>query len=247
MISKKIKAALIHLLISAIIVAAFYLFVRNYWYPFPFFTVSGISTIILILVAVDVVLGPLLTFIVFNPKKPSLKFDLSIIAFIQLMAFGYGVYTIYEAHPLYVPYAIDRFTPINANEVSPLKARVDELRKSKLTGPTLVYVEKPTDPEELSRVLMEALSGKPDIDARPEYYKPFEQFKKKVLGKGLDPELLFITESDKSKLSSFLKEHGKKTESYVFLALSGQAKDVLWVWDKNTEKSVDIIDVSPWK
>ena len=46
--------------------------------------------LILLMIGVDVVIGPLLTLIVFDPKKKHLKFDLVVIAALQLAALAYG-------------------------------------------------------------------------------------------------------------------------------------------------------------
>jgi hypothetical protein len=246
MIKHKLKAALIHLSISALVVGCFLAFALKIWYPEPFFTISGLQHIILILVTVDVILGPLLTLVVFKPLKSTLKFDLAVIAAVQVAALAYGMHTIYEAHPLYVAYAIDRFTPINTNEVAPDKAKYDELKKSKLTGPTLVYVQKPTDPKEMSRVTMEVLSGKPDIDARPEYYVPFNKFTQEVFAHALKPEKLLASPKNKQKVEQFLKEHGKTANDYAFLPLSGKEDDVLWAWSRETGKPVGTLTINPW-
>jgi hypothetical protein len=246
MIKHKLKAALIHLSISALVVGCFLAFALTVWYPEPFFSISGLTSILLILVTVDVILGPLLTLVVFKPLKSTLKFDLAVIAMVQIAALTYGIHTIYAAHPLYVAYAGDRFTPINANEVSPDKAKYDELKKSKLTGPTIVYVQKPTDPAEMSRVTMEVLSGKPDLDARPEYYEPFEKFTQQVLAHGLKPEILLTKPEYKQKLEQFLKEYGKTANDYAFLPLSGKEDDVLWAWSRETGKPVGTLAINPW-
>ena len=84
------KAALIHLGISAAIgvgVVALMLFV---WYSRPYFTAMGGDTLILLLIGVDVVIGPLITLTIFDPKKKGLRFDLSVIAAVQLAALAYG-------------------------------------------------------------------------------------------------------------------------------------------------------------
>lgn len=246
MIKTKIKASLIHLIISASIIACFLAFVLTIWYPAPFFDISGLQHIILILITVDVILGPLLTLVVYKPKKPSLKFDLSVIALVQLCALAYGAHTIYSAHPLYIAYAIDRFTPINANEVSPEKAKLPELQKSKLAGPTLVYVQKPSDPEEMSRVTMEVLSGKPDLDTRAEYYEPIQSHINELLNQGINPEKIIQNNKYKTILDSFIKKYGKTPNDYAFLPLVGKEKDVLWAWDRATKQPIDILDISPW-
>lgn len=246
MIKQKLKASFIHFIISASIISSFLAFALAIWYPQPFFEISGLQHIIFILVGVDVILGPLLTLVVFKPKKPSLQFDLSVIAIVQLAALGYGAHTIYAAHPLYVAYAIDRFTPINANEVNPAQAKESKLQKSKFSGPTLVYVEKPSDPKEMSKVTMEVLSGKPDLDARPEYYRSFEQFKQQILQNTLPISTIEHKPENKKKLEKFIAQQGGTLQDYAYLPLSGKEKDVLWVFDLKTGNPSGVIDINPF-
>lgn len=246
MFKYKLKASFIHLAISAFIVFSFLIFVRSYWYPEPFFSISGLATILIMIVAVDLVLGPLLTFIVYKPQKPTLKFDLITIAAIQLAALGYGMYTVYQAHPLYVTYAMDRFSPINASEVDPEQAQFAELKKSKMTGPTLVYLQKPTDRAEMSKITMEVISGKADLDARAEYYFPLEQRIDEVIANGLNIEAFAKQPEHKAKLDEFLAKYGQKLEDYAFLPLVGKEKDVLWAFSRKTREPVDIVEISPW-
>ena len=108
----------------------FYLFVLTVWYPAPYFQVSGLLGIMLMLVAIDLIIGPLLTFIIFKPKKPSLKFDLSVIAVIQIVALAYGAMAVYQGHPVYVAYTVDRFTLVSVGEADPAKARYNEFKVS---------------------------------------------------------------------------------------------------------------------
>lgn len=246
MIKSKIKASFFHFIISILVVGGVLFLLLKIWYPNPFFDISGIASILLIILAVDLVLGPLLTFVVFKPKKRTLKLDLSVIALIQICALSYGIHTVYQAHPLYVVYAIDRFTPINTNEISISKIKYDELKKSKLSGPTLAYLKKPTDPAEMSRVTMEVLSGKPDIDTRAEYYAPFENHLDDVFTKSLDTNAMLTKPEHKIILNDFIAKYGKTLDDYAFLPLVGKAKDVLWVFDRNTGQPVDVVQISPW-
>ena len=246
LVKQKLKASGIHFIISLFFISISLLLALKFWYPAPFFEISGLDHIILILITVDVILGPLLTLVVFKPKKPSLKIDLTIIGLVQIVAFCYGFYTIYSAHPLYIAFAGDRFTPINTNEVDPAKAKYPELKKSKLTGPTLVYVQKPSDPSEVSRLTMEVLSGKPDLDTRPEYYEPFKKFTDTMLTKSINPEVFQRNNNNKQQLNNFLAKHGKQATDYVFLALSGKERDVLWAFNSQSWEPIDIIDINPF-
>ena len=74
------KAATLHLGISAAIAATVVALMLALWYPKPYFEAMGGDTLIMILIGVDVVIGPLITLVIFDPKKKKLKFDLAVIA-----------------------------------------------------------------------------------------------------------------------------------------------------------------------
>ena len=93
------RASLLHLGLSGAVVAAVLALVFLVWYPDWSFSVAGAVTPVMILVGVDLVLGPLLTLIVYKEGKPGLKFDLAFIAAVQLLALSYGSYTLHGARP----------------------------------------------------------------------------------------------------------------------------------------------------
>src|SRR5215218_9788376 len=103
------QAAPVHLVISAIIAVLVFATMLLLWYPRPYFTVAGGFTLMLLLIGVDVVIGPLLTLVVFDPRKKSLKFDLAVIVVLQLAALIYGVWIMFSARPVFVAFAGDRF------------------------------------------------------------------------------------------------------------------------------------------
>jgi len=66
-----------------------------------------------------VVMGPLLTLVVFDRRKPrtALVRDLTIIAVLQLAALAYGLHTVYIARPVALVYEGGRFRLVTANDV----------------------------------------------------------------------------------------------------------------------------------
>ena len=82
----RFKASGIHLCISLTIALLAAALVGGVWYPYPYREISGSRELFLIVVAVDVILGPLITLTVFNRTKPwpELRSDLAIVALIQL-------------------------------------------------------------------------------------------------------------------------------------------------------------------
>lgn len=247
MFSLKLKASLLHLLISALIVGSFIGFALWVWYPSPFLQISGLLSIILILITVDLVLGPLLTFVIYKPNKPHLRLDLTLIALVQLAALSYGMHTIYQGHPVYAVYAVDRFTLITAQEAQPEKARYPEYQVSKLGKPVLTYSKKPSDPKLLEKLIFATISGEPDIDARPEYYEPFQLFLQDILKNGIKSDELQAKPSNREKLEKLLHKHSKTIDQYTFIPLIGKEKDVVWVWDRSSGQPIDMLDINPWK
>jgi uncharacterized membrane protein len=112
----RFKAASIHFSIC-IGVAVFMTAMMLYWYSPQLISVSGGLRLLGIMACVDLVLGPLLTLIVYNESKRSLKFDLGLIATFQIVALCYAGYVAYWARPQFVVAAIDRFELIPALEV----------------------------------------------------------------------------------------------------------------------------------
>jgi hypothetical protein len=81
------------------------------WYPGALFTAAGGWQGIRIVVGVDLVLGPLLTLIVYNLAKPRrlLYRDLLIVGVIQLSCLAAGVLIVYVERPVAVIYSLDKF------------------------------------------------------------------------------------------------------------------------------------------
>ncbi len=169
----KLKAAGIHLAISACIALLSLLLVYGIWYAAPLDAALGVGTIFLMLLAIDITLGPLLTLVVYKPLKASLKFDLTVIACVQLAALLYGLYTVGSARPAYLVFTKDRFDLVQAHEVASLtgsKAKPEIKLESPWAQPLWGYVvaaaQVPTQSEDyplLNALTSSALNGGPDV------------------------------------------------------------------------------------
>src|SRR5215813_13196588 len=131
------KAAALHLVISAVIAIVVIAVMLALWYPQPYFDAMGGMGLLKLLVGVDVAIGPLLTLIIFDTRKKSLRFDLSVIAFLQIAALVYGVYIMFEARPVYTVFVKDRFEVVPADQLdaADLADAPAEYRTLSLTGP----------------------------------------------------------------------------------------------------------------
>ncbi|HEX4909512.1 MAG TPA: hypothetical protein VFV64_01975 [Permianibacter sp.] len=150
------------MLISLLVGLSFVGLTLGVWYPGPLFEVSGAIGLLSILVPVDVALGPFLTLLVYKRGKPSLVFDLSVIALLQTGALVYGAWTIAEVRPAYVVLFDKQLEVVRSMDVekgAPWRAP--------LFGPEWVFV-KPKPAEDLLKAVL-----KGDLPTRDrEQYQP---------------------------------------------------------------------------
>ncbi|CDS53075.1 Fimbrial assembly protein FimB [Polaromonas sp. CG9_12] len=148
------------------------------WYPYPYRELSGGRELFLLIVAVDVVCGPLLTMVIFNPAKPRAELwrDLGLVALIQLGALGYGLHTVWQARPLFLVQEVDRFKVIagpmlDGAAIAGLPAA---LQPHWWKGPLTVAIREPKDAQERQKVMFESVQGGRDYGERAEFYLPYE-------------------------------------------------------------------------
>jgi hypothetical protein len=107
--SPRLRAFLVHLSASALVLAAFTSLVLLWWYPGPLLELQGGWNVLIVLLTVDVILGPMMTGIVFRPGKKWLVLDLAVIVVVQIAALAYGAMSIYVQRPSYLAFAYDRY------------------------------------------------------------------------------------------------------------------------------------------
>ncbi len=241
------KIALRNLYISQAIILLFLLFAYFTWFPFSYSLLGGFHKTALMLIFVDIVLGPLLVFIVYKKDKKYLTFDINVLLSIQLAAFFYGAYALYLKHPAYNVFVNDRFKLVNISFTSPDKIRYESLKTSFFSKPKMAYTELPTDLNERAQFMLGVdLFGEPGIDQRADLYQPHTQAIDKILNKQLDPLLLFNSSFSKLKLKKFTNRHGGVVSNYAFFPISGNnKKEAVFVVNKKSAEAVGIIDMSP--
>jgi uncharacterized membrane protein len=215
------------------------------WYPSPLFLAIGGHEMFLILVAVDIVVGPLLTLIVYRPAKPSLRFDLCVIAGIQVIALVYGIATLLQGRPVYIAALGHRFDAIQASEIDD-----SELSKSIKTlpwfGPEWVGTKRPADSVERER-LQFASDGMIDRGHFPQHHQPLENMRDEIL-KNAQPisDLKKENPGDEAAIDRWLEKRGVKTEEVIYQGLKARAQDMAVIMDAKTAKVIGIAPFKPW-
>lgn len=176
----RVKAATTHLVISILVFSLFLSLVFFVWYAYPFNLTQGVAEIVYLMAGIDVVLGPLLTLIVYKQGKKSLKFDLSVIALIQVAALVYGAMVIYQERPAYIVFNVDRFTVVSVSEVDMLESSIPEQATGIFEKPKFIFAERATGNEAME-ITMNAVNGGKDIDRLPRFYRDYNDNRLEVI------------------------------------------------------------------
>ena len=244
----RFKAAALHLAISATIAVAVFTTVRTLWYPGGLFEAVGGLTLFLIVLGVDVCAGPLCTLVVFVPGKKGLAFDLTTIALLQSAFLAYGLFMLAESRPVYIAFVKDRFELVRSNEIpdSVLKdAKVSRYRDLPWTGPQLVGVAFPTDPDEKFKIMVSGMAGV-DIQAYPNYHVPYDAVRAEAAKKGL-PVALLPKFNKGLTVQQLEGRFGRPEAQMRYLPLRAGRKDLTVIFDAKTADVLTIDDIKPWE
>jgi hypothetical protein len=194
----------------------------------------------------------LLTLIVFKPGKPGLKFDIALIAFVQVAALLYGLSALYRERPYFTVFAIDRFVVVAERDVDPQELaaarEAGRVADKPFSGPLLVATAFPTDLATQQRLLDETLlRGLPDIERRPEFWQPFAD--QASLVQRAQRPLRALREAQSSagpKIDAVVTKLGMPEDRLGYVPLIAKNRDVAFVVDATTGAPLDVIDVDPW-
>lgn len=218
------------------------------WYPAPYFEINGGWQVWGLLANVNLVLGPLLTLIVFKSGKPGLKFDLSCIVLAQLTALIYGGTIVYQQRPSFVVFGVDRFTTVPAADVDFDQLRYSELKRVTGIGPILAEAKLPKDSKLRQELLFGiVLEGQKDLEFRAELYEPYRPELQQLRSRSIDLSKIAALSADaKQAIDTFIASQGGRLEDYLYLPLKGKNQDIIMVLSPEDGKPVASIPFSPW-
>lgn len=248
--ASRYRAAGVHLSISALIGAATMAVMLLLWYQPPLFFGMGGNELALLIVGVDVAIGPLATLVVFNPGKKTPKhllFDLSVIAVLQLGALSYGIYAMHQGRPVFTVFNGEHLAVVSANELEAedlARGRSVEFRTLSLTGPRLVATEAPRDPDEQSRIAFAAFGGG-GIQHFPRYYVPYADKSTEVLAAARPLSELQPLPADLPVLQAYLATAGRSLEQLRCLPVSAKRVTMTAIIDARSGELLKMLDIKP--
>lgn len=246
----RIKASFTHFLVSVSVVGLALSVVFFIWYPSPYNETNDIWSMVKVLVCVDLVLGPLITLIIFNTNKSrlELKRDLSVIATVQIAALCYGMYAMFDQRPDYLVFGVDRFEVMTHDRVddSPLPK---SLAKKPFAGPLVVFASSGTTKEEKNELMRDWMDGKGDFTTRRNFYRPVLEHSTEIKRRAVKLDEITSLAANlvkKDEVQALKSYASKNQDDKVFLPLVGKSRSMITAFDIKTGEIGPVFNVYPW-
>ena len=242
----RVRAALVHLGLSVLVATAVAILVFAVWYPYPYREISGGRELFLLVISVDVVLGPLLTLAVFNIRKPRAELvrDLAVVALLQLSGLAYGLWTVHQARPVHMVFEVDRFRVVHRVDVPPeLEARTPAgIAVAPMGSPTPLSIRPFVDEKENMEMTLAALQGV-QLAARPDLWEPYARGKDRIL-RAAHPAAALLKRfpRDHALVEDAARRAGRSVAELAYLPLIGRkAEGWTVLLDARTAEIVDYL------
>lgn len=238
--------ALKHFFFSVLVAALVALIVFQIWFPYPFREMAGGKELFWLIVSVDIVCGPLLSFVLFNPAKPrkELLLDLSLVIVIQLAALCYGLFNLYIARPVALVFEVDRFRAVVMADIQ----ESDRLESQKQNieipawGIETFGIRKPKNSDEALESINLGLQGiEPSM--RPQWWTTYASHTPDVLKRGQAVVALKAKyPQSKEEIDQVIQKAGLKEDQLLWLPLVSRRSSEWTVFiDKKTALPVAYI------
>lgn len=184
---EKVNAFLFHLCISALVASAAAYLIYKIWYPYPYREILWGQDIYKLLIGIDVIVGPLITLIVFNKKKSFLErtSEIIFIAVLQVTALGYGIWALAQARPAQVVFEYDHFqvVPIYLVPLPQPGEKFDhQIELEPWIGPNLISLrDLQRDKENIKKWRKNIYFGGPPLAAQPSLWQAYDLAKNEVI------------------------------------------------------------------
>jgi hypothetical protein len=212
------------------------------WYHWPGWYLADMPAVVAIMIGVDVVLGPLLTLIIANPAKARREFarDVGLIVIVQLVAFTYGVITLWNGRPLYYAYSENCLSVVQAQDLDRASADTARAQRAPFAPqwyslPRWIWAPLPKDTEEAGKIVQSALAGGYDVTARPLYFRPWASGAADLRSqlKRVD-DIKFFSLKEKKLLKERMAAAGLAPDRADAIALTGRKRPLLAVFDPSS-------------
>lgn len=235
------KAFAIHFGISFVVFVLLTALLAMVWFPDFLFSTDGGWEGVRIIVFVDLVLGPLLTLIVFKSGKPGLGFDLACIGVLQAACLAAGVYVVQDERPIAVVYVDGGFYSMSRDDY--VEVGASPPARGPFESPVWYIVDVPQDPHAQAKLRGEMLRAGRPLSTRSDLYRPFDASVLPIEDAAPMHDLEDL-DRETGSLASWQSEHPGNLDDYLFYAYGARYKYVYLGFERATRRFVGVLDVN---
>lgn len=242
--NQRVKFFLSHLSISFLIALIAVGVIFFVWYPYPLAQAVGATQLFIMLIAIDVIVGPIMTLLIYKKDLKVFKMDLVIIVIIQMAAFLYGFYSIAQGRPAWIVFNQNKFELVRVNNqfTDNAKKIPKEFEKVSWFGPKYVSVIPSSNSKQREDDLfMEALGGV-SLAQKPERYVPLNTIAQKMQQQAQSLKQLELY-NDADTVKKILVKYPQAT---AYLPLKSNKLDMVVLVNKREMKIISIVNLRPW-
>lgn len=242
--SKRIQFFLIHLGISFLVAIMATVLVYGVWYPEPLAKAQGVSYLFLMLILIDVIIGPLFGLLVYKDGKKSLKMDLSVVIILQILAFAIGFYNIAQGRPAWIVLGDRVFSVVKNSDIeyTAIDQAKLQFQHTSYLGPEFAMLRIGTQDTNQSH-LLDIIPKNGTAIRYPVNYENLNEAKLRLQLNTL-PISLLENYNSTEEIEIIQKKY---PQANGWLGLSASAKDMVVLINKEKGEVVKIVDLRPWK
>jgi hypothetical protein len=238
----RFKAFGLHLLASSVALSTILGSLYLGWYRWPGWILTDVAQVVMVMVGVDVVLGPTLTFIIARSSKPrrELTRDIGVIVAVQLCALVYGTASLWNGRPLYYAFSEGVLQLVQAYDIDDDEAALGRQQNPGLAPywyslPRWVWAPLPPDLATRAKIVTSATTGGDDVTSMPRYFKPWSEGLNDLRAKlkKVD-DVAYFAPKEKKTLKERMQAAGFATDELNAMPLTGRGHPLLAVIDPAT-------------
>jgi hypothetical protein len=238
----RFKAFGLHLLASSVALSIILGGLYLGWYRWPGWVLTDVTRVVMVMVGVDVVLGPTLTFIIARSSKPrrELTRDIGVIVAMQLCALGYGTVSLWNGRPMYYAFSENVLQLVQAYDIDDDEAALGRQQNPGLAPhwyslPRWVWAPLPQDAQVSEKIVRSAITGGDDVTSMPRYFKPWSEGLNDLRAKlkKVD-DVAYFAPKQKNTLKERMRAAGLATDELNAMPLTGRGHPLLAVIDPAT-------------
>lgn len=236
-------ASFYHLLMSLVVLVGMAYLVVFVWYPDFFYSIEGGWEGMRLIIGIDLVLGPLLTLVIFKSGKPGLKFDLTCIGTVQALCLTAGLYVVYSERPTFFIFYEGHFYSASTGSYADYGLTAPNPNDFSDVTPAMVVAGIPEDPIEEADYRAMLFSKRTPLWTYAEGYEPLAEHIDKILTNGIAYDEI-KSRDEHGALTLWLQKYGGSFEDYAFLPVHSRYGRPFIGIRKSDRSFVDVVRVS---